>query len=40
MWCAHTINDKNAIAKIEPIIALYPKIGLREFVEITSEDNT
>ena len=32
IWCAHTINDKNAIPKIEPT-----KIGLRELVEIISE---
>ena len=32
------MNDKNPIAKIEPIIALYPKIGFLELVEITSEE--
>ena len=37
MWCAHTIIDKEEIAKKEPTIAIYPKIGLRELVEITSE---
>jgi hypothetical protein len=29
--------DKNAIANIDIIMALYPKIGLRELVAITSE---
>ena len=29
--------DKNAIARIDIIIARYPKIGLRELVAITSE---
>ena len=29
--------DKNAIARIDPTIALYPNIGLRAFVEITSD---
>jgi hypothetical protein len=29
--------DKNAIAIMEPIIALYPKIGFLEWVEIISE---
>ena len=29
--------DKNAIAKIDIIIALYPKIGLRELVAIISD---
>ena len=29
--------DKNAIAKMEATIALYPKIGLRELVAIISE---
>ena len=37
IWCPHTIVDKNAIAIIDPIIARYPKIGLRAFVAITSE---
>src|SRR5690554_438510 len=37
IWCPHTIVDKNAIASTEVIIALYPKIGLREFVANTSE---
>ena len=27
------------MAKIDPIIALYPKIGFLELVEIISEDN-
>jgi len=29
--------DKNAIAKMEAIIALYPKIGLRELTAIISD---
>jgi hypothetical protein len=37
MWCPQTIVDKNAIAIIDPIIARYPKIGLRELVAIISE---
>ena len=37
MWCPQTIVDKNAIARIDPTIALYPKIGLRAFVDITSD---
>ena len=32
-----TIVDKNAIARIDPTIARYPKIGLRAFVDITSD---
>ena len=39
MWCPHTINERKPIAKIEPIIALYPNIGFLEFVEIISDDN-
>jgi hypothetical protein len=27
MWCAHTMKDKKAMARIEYTIALYPKIG-------------
>jgi len=30
-------KDKKPIAKIEPIIARYPKIGFLELVEIISE---
>ena len=37
IWCAHTIKDKNAIAKIENTIALYPKIGFLACTESTSE---
>ena len=37
IWWAQTINDRNPIPSIEPIIALYPKIGFRELVEIISE---
>ena len=29
--------DKNAIARIDKIIALYPKIGFLELVAITSD---
>jgi hypothetical protein len=32
------MKDKKPIASIEPIMALYPKIGLREFVAMISED--
>ena len=32
-----TIKDKKAMAKIEPIMAVYPKIGFLEFVEMTSD---
>src|SRR5690606_18612194 len=38
MWCPQTIVDKNAIAKSDVIMARYPKIGLRAFVEITSDE--
>ena len=37
MWCPQTIVDKNAIARIDKIIALYPKIGFLELVAITSD---
>ncbi len=37
MWCPQTIVDKKAIAIIDPIMALYPKIGFLECVEIISE---
>ena len=37
IWCPHTIVDKKAIANIDATIARYPKIGLREFVAMTSE---
>ena len=37
MWCPHTMKLKKPMPKMEPIIALYPKMGLREFVAITSE---
>jgi hypothetical protein len=37
MWCAQTMNDRIVIPNMEIIIALYPKIGLLEFVAITSE---
>jgi hypothetical protein len=33
------MNDKNPMAIIEPIIALYPKIGFLELVAIISEDS-
>jgi hypothetical protein len=36
MWCAQTIKDRKAIARIENTIALYPKIGFRECTERTS----
>ena len=39
MWWPQTIVDKNAIARIDMIIARYPKIGLRELVAIISETN-
>ena len=37
MWCAHTIKESTVIPNREIIIALYPKIGFRELVAITSE---
>ena len=37
IWWPQTINDKNAIAINAPTMALYPKIGLREFTAITSD---
>src|SRR5690606_2057017 len=37
MWCPQTINDNTVIPTNEYTIAWYPKIGLREFVEIISE---
>ena len=33
------MNERNPIANMEPIIALYPKIGFLEFVAIISDDN-
>ena len=39
IWCAHTTNERMAMNNIEPTIALYPKIGLRELVAMISEDN-
>jgi hypothetical protein len=32
------MKDKKPIAKIDPIIALYPKIGFLELVAIISDD--
>jgi hypothetical protein len=37
IWCAQTMNDRMAMNNIDPTIALYPKIGLREFVAMISE---
>src|SRR5690606_27724816 len=37
MWCPQTIVDKNPIAKIDATIALYPKIGFLELVDIISD---
>jgi len=39
IWCPQTIVDKNPIAKIDIIIALYPNIGLRELDAIISDTN-
>ena len=33
------MNERNPIANMEPIIALYPKIGFLEFVAIIFDDN-
>ena len=33
------MNERNPIANMEPIIALYPKIGFLEFVAMISDDN-
>jgi hypothetical protein len=32
------MNDKKPMARMEPIIALYPKIGFLELVEIISDE--
>src|SRR6266536_3394672 len=37
MWCAHTVKPSTPIATVEIAISLYPKIGLREWIAITSE---
>ena len=37
IWCPHTIVERNAMARMEAIMARYPKIGLRAFTDITSE---
>src|SRR5215471_14768700 len=37
MWCPHTRKLKNPIEAIESTMAMYPKMGLRENVEMTSE---
>ena len=37
IWCPQTINDKKAIPRSAPTIALYPKIGFLELTDITSE---
>src|SRR5690606_11974998 len=37
MWCPQTIVERNAIARIDMIIARYPKIGLRELVAMISD---
>ena len=37
IWCPQTMVERNAIARIDAIIARYPKIGLRELVAIISE---
>ena len=37
IWCAHTKKANAAIANKEPTIAMYPKIGFRELIDMTSE---
>ena len=37
MWWPQTMKLKKPMAKLEPIIARYPKIGFLELVEIISE---
>ena len=37
IWCAHTTNAKAVMANKEPTIAMYPKIGFRELIDMTSE---
>ena len=37
IWCAQTKKANIAIANKEPNIAMYPKIGLREFTDMISE---
>ena len=39
IWCPQTIKERKPMAKIEPIMALYQKMGFLEFVAIISEDN-
>ena len=36
MWCDQTMKPKTAMARLEKATNLYPKIGLREKVEISS----
>ena len=37
MWCPHTMKLRKPMARMEPIMARYPKIGLRALVAMTSE---
>src|ERR1051325_8305184 len=37
MWCAHTEKPRTRIAISDKAIRRYPKMGLRDIVEITSE---
>jgi len=37
MWCAHTPNDRNAMATLDPATNAYPKMGFRLKTGMTSE---
>src|ERR1700744_4641698 len=37
MWCAQTRKASTVMAKSEPIMAMYPNMGLRELTDMTSE---
>src|SRR5436190_11402099 len=37
IWCAQTRNERIVIANSEPTMAMYPKIGFREFTASTSD---
>src|SRR5688572_8004275 len=37
IWCAQTKKERVAIANKDPTIAMYPKMGLRLFIDITSD---
>src|SRR5580658_7166872 len=39
MWCAQTRKARTVIANSDATIAIYPKMGLRAFTDITSDTN-